>query len=163
MWRCLRSILVNFCGSETREWSIYKFKIIRMLKLILPLIILIRFWREGSLVQIGIGIIRFLFGLSYFHNFYIRRLRIILGLDYLGYIIIYLSLWIIFLIFISRQKIKKSLNFYPNFVILNSLLLLFLIMTFSSLDYLFFYISFEISLIPTLILIVGWDYQPERI
>nr|YP_010952834.1 NADH dehydrogenase subunit 4 [Tetraloides nigrifrons]WMQ53254.1 NADH dehydrogenase subunit 4 [Tetraloides nigrifrons] len=134
-----------------------------MLKLILPLIMLMSFWGEWSLVQIGIGIMSFLFSLGYFHNFYMSSLSMMFGLDYLGYIMIYLSLWIMFLIFMSSQKIKKSLNFYPSFVMMNLLLLLFLMMTFSSLDYLFFYISFEMSLIPTLILIVGWGYQPERI
>ena len=99
--------------------------------------------------------IRFLFRLTYFHNFFLRRLGHSLGVDYLGNIIIYLSLWIIFLVFISRQKVKKSYNFHSRFGVVNLLLLLFLILTFSSLDYLFFYIRFEISLIPTLILILG--------
>ena len=49
------------------------------------------------------------------------------------------------------------------FLVINLLLLLFLILTFSCLDYLIFYIRFEICLIPTLILILGWGYQPERI
>lgn len=42
-------------------------------------------------------------------------------------------------------------------------LLFFLLLTFSSSDYLLFYVRFESSLIPTLILILGWGYQPERI
>lgn len=42
-------------------------------------------------------------------------------------------------------------------------LLIFLVVTFSSVNYLLFYIRFEASLIPTLILILGWGYQPERI
>lgn len=45
----------------------------------------------------------------------------------------------------------------------NIFLLLFLVITFSACDYLLFYIRFERSLIPTLILILGWGYQPERL
>lgn len=49
------------------------------------------------------------------------------------------------------------------FILVNLVLLFRLLVTFSSLNYLLFYIIFEISLIPTLILILGWGYQPERI
>lgn len=42
-------------------------------------------------------------------------------------------------------------------------MLFFLVLTFRSINYLLFYIAFEGSLIPTLILILGWGYQPERI
>jgi NADH-ubiquinone oxidoreductase chain 4 len=38
-----------------------------------------------------------------------------------------------------------------------------LLIRFSFIRYLGFYISFEASLIPTLLLIIGWGYQPERI
>ena len=134
-----------------------------MLKMIIPIFILIRFTNEWCIMQLRIRFIRFLFRLTYFHNFFLRRLGYSLGVDYLGNIIIYLSLWIMFLVFISRQKVKKNYNFYSRFGVVNLLLLLFLILTFSTLDYLFFYIRFEISLIPTLILILGWGYQPERI
>ena len=64
---------------------------------------------------------------------------------------------------IARQKVYNEGNFASLFVIMNVFLLLSLVITFSSLDYLFFYIRFESSLIPTLILIMGWGYQPERI
>jgi len=37
------------------------------------------------------------------------------------------------------------------------------VITFSCLDYLSFYIRFEASLLPTLVLILGWGYQPERV
>jgi NADH-ubiquinone oxidoreductase chain 4 len=35
--------------------------------------------------------------------------------------------------------------------------------TFRASNIIIFYISFESSLIPTLLLIIGWGYQPERI
>lgn len=43
------------------------------------------------------------------------------------------------------------------------LLLLSLVLTFRSIDLLTFYIFFERSLIPTMVLILGWGYQPERL
>jgi NADH-ubiquinone oxidoreductase chain 4 len=42
-------------------------------------------------------------------------------------------------------------------------LLLLLILVFSSLNLIMFYLFFERRLIPTIILIFGWGYQPERI
>lgn len=42
-------------------------------------------------------------------------------------------------------------------------LMMSLFLTFSSLNLFVFYLFFEVSLIPTLILIIGWGYQPERI
>jgi NADH-ubiquinone oxidoreductase chain 4 len=38
-----------------------------------------------------------------------------------------------------------------------------LLLTFSRVRYLFFYFMFEASLIPTLLIIIGWGYQPERL
>nr|YP_010952730.1 NADH dehydrogenase subunit 4 [Tetralia rubridactyla]WMQ53150.1 NADH dehydrogenase subunit 4 [Tetralia rubridactyla] len=134
-----------------------------MLKMIIPIFMLMSFTKEWCMMQLSMSFMSFLFSLTYFHNFFLSSLGYSLGVDYLGNIMIYLSLWIMFLVFMSSQKVKKSYNFYSSFGVVNLLLLLFLMLTFSSLDYLFFYISFEMSLIPTLILILGWGYQPERI
>jgi NADH-ubiquinone oxidoreductase chain 4 len=51
----------------------------------------------------------------------------------------------------------------PLFKFLILFLLLILYLTFRSTNLLFFYIYFEASLIPTLFLILGWGYQPERV
>lgn len=134
-----------------------------MLKFIFPLLLLIKYFNKWNIVQLGLFFMRFIFGLSCFHNFYIFRLGYMLGMDYISYIIIYLRIWIISLILLARQRIKYSNNFFSIFVIVNLFLLLFLIITFSATDFLLFYIRFEMSLIPTLILILGWGYQPERI
>lgn len=63
----------------------------------------------------------------------------------------------------SSVKVLFLKNHARSFVVVNLFLLLALFFTFRSLDYLFFYISFEVSLIPTLVLILGWGYQPERL
>lgn len=134
-----------------------------MLKFLLPVLLLIKFKEDWKLVQLGLGLIRFFVGLNCFHNIYIYRLGFNLGIDYISYIIIYLRVWIMFLIVISSQRVKKLDKFPGMFIFMNLLLLVRLLLTFSSLNYLLFYIIFEMSLIPTLILILGWGYQPERI
>nr|YP_011034140.1 NADH dehydrogenase subunit 4 [Entricoplax vestita]WRI34034.1 NADH dehydrogenase subunit 4 [Entricoplax vestita] len=127
------------------------------------LLLLMKFNKNWNVIRLGLLFLSFLFGASCYHNFYMWEMGYMLGMDYISYIMIYLSLWIMSLIIMSSQKIKNFNMFYSSFLNINLLLLLALVITFSSLDYLMFYISFEMSLIPTLILILGWGYQPERI
>lgn len=134
-----------------------------MLKFILPLVILIKYRKNWRSIQLGLLFIRFIVGARSCYDFWIRDLGYILGIDYIRYIIVFLRFWIISLVIISRQKVKNLINFDSRFVVVNIMLLLALVITFSSIDYLLFYIRFEIRLIPTLILILGWGYQPERI
>jgi len=49
------------------------------------------------------------------------------------------------------------------FIFMVNTLLILLILTFTSLNFLGFYFFFEGSLIPTLLIIIGWGYQPERL
>nr|AUR43934.1 NADH dehydrogenase subunit 4 [Palaemon modestus] len=86
-----------------------------------------------------------------------------LGIDWVGYLLILLSFWILALVLGASESVKRSGTFSSVFLTVNLLLLLSLILTFSCLDYLLFYICFESSLIPTMILILGWGYQPERL
>nr|YP_010625981.1 NADH dehydrogenase subunit 4 [Parainocellia braueri]WBK02727.1 NADH dehydrogenase subunit 4 [Parainocellia braueri] len=85
------------------------------------------------------------------------------GMDILSFFLIILSLWITSLMILSSENIfylkNKSLFFMFNLLMLMWLLIL----SFLSLSLLGFYIFFESSLIPTLFLILGWGYQPERL
>jgi len=86
----------------------------------------------------------------------------IIIIDQISLPLILLTLWITSLIFIARKTtIFSSTNkhFTLNILLLNFIL----IITFLINDYLIFYIIFEFSLIPTLLLILGWGYQPERL
>nr|ATF28664.1 NADH dehydrogenase subunit 4 [Typhlocyba sp. EMHAU-15062510] len=84
------------------------------------------------------------------------------GIDYYSYGLIILSLLIISLMIISSNSIKNS--FLNNFFLLVNLVLCFsLILVFCSLNMLIMYLFFEFSLIPLLILIYTWGYQPERL
>merc|ERR1719233_238159 len=67
------------------------------------------------------------------------------------------------IIILCRSKLEIFNNNKTEFVWVLMLLLRVLILTFITSNLLIFYILFEVSLIPTLILIIGWGYQPERI
>nr|WIM00482.1 NADH dehydrogenase subunit 4 [Elymnias malelas] len=94
---------------------------------------------------------------------YFCNLSYMLGCDLMSYGLILLSIWITFLMIMASENLLKS-NFYNNFFLFNLImLLLMLYLTFSSMNLFMFYLFFEGSLIPTLMLIMGWGYQPERI
>nr|YP_009567879.1 NADH dehydrogenase subunit 4 [Sitona obsoletus]QBF03828.1 NADH dehydrogenase subunit 4 [Sitona obsoletus] len=85
------------------------------------------------------------------------------GLDLMSYSLILLSFWICSLMILASEKLYKMSNYYHLFVFINLILMISLFVSFSSLNFFIFYLFFEVSLIPTLILIIGWGYQPERI
>lgn len=96
-------------------------------------------------------------------NLYLSQISFFLGLDILSYGLILLRFWICGLIIIAREKIFKYKNKCNWFIFIIFFLLIILIFTFRSLELLLFYIFFESRLIPTLFLILGWGYQPERL
>lgn len=115
------------------------------------------------MVQNILFIISFLFIIFNYYRNYIISISYFLGCDIISYGLILLSLWICSLILIARESIKKYNN-YKNLFLLNVVfLLLFLVLTFRSINIFLFYLFFESSLIPTLFLILGWGYQPERL
>lgn len=63
----------------------------------------------------------------------------------------------------ASQSIYRSGNYYEAFTINVIFLLIFLFLTFSRISLFGFYLFFEMSLIPTMFLILGWGYQPERL
>nr|AII02388.1 NADH dehydrogenase subunit 4 [Lacosoma valva] len=83
--------------------------------------------------------------------------------DILSFGLISLSIWICILMIMASENLLK-MNFHINFFLFNIMfLLIMLYMTFSMMNLFMFYLFFEGSLIPTLMLIIGWGYQPERI
>nr|ASY98473.1 NADH dehydrogenase subunit 4 [Tarachomantis alaotrana] len=90
-------------------------------------------------------------------------LSYIFGYDYLSYGLVMLSFWICVLMVMASYSVIRY-KFYNNLFLLMILLLLFMLYcTFCSLNMISFYFFFEGSLIPTLFLIFGWGYQPERL
>ena len=134
-----------------------------MLKFVISLLFLIPLCYSWELVQVSLFLISFLFSIIISHDFLFRFIGFGVGIDYLSYVLILLRFWITSLVLFASHKVYKQNNFIFIFLLINVILLFFLLLTFSCLDYLSFYIRFEASLIPTLILILGWGYQPERI
>ena len=87
----------------------------------------------------------------------------ILRLDQISSTLIVLSLWISALIIITRTSIIKRHRTPKIFIIYVNILCLILILSFCVSNFILFYIIFESSLIPTLLLVLGWGYQPERL
>lgn len=137
-----------------------------MLKLIFFLVFLFPICFINNIywtVQILLFFVRFIFLII--NNFinYWSEISYFLGCDKLSYGLILLSLWICSLILLARESTNK-LNNYKNLFLLNIvLLLLLLVLTFRRINLFIFYLFFERSLIPTLFLILGWGYQPERL
>lgn len=133
-----------------------------MLKFFLILLMMI-FLINWGLVQNFFLVLSFLRLVICYHDFFYFNLGRGLGTDYIRFIIILLTFWIITLVIYSSQSVNKLRKFSYRFLVVNILLCVALVFTFSSIDYLLFYIRFESALIPTLILILGWGYQPERL
>nr|ALO76833.1 NADH deshydrogenase subunit 4 [Prostomis sp. PRO01] len=129
-----------------------------MLLLFVPLCFT-SFW----LVQFAWLLMAFLFMFSFSFNYMYMYISYFMGMDLMSYLLVLLSFWVCSLMIMASQKIY-FLNYSFVYFIFTVVMLMFaLYMTFSSLNLFIFYLFFEISLIPTLFLILGWGYQPERL
>nr|YP_009987474.1 NADH dehydrogenase subunit 4 [Nymphalis c-aureum]AOX13233.1 NADH dehydrogenase subunit 4 [Nymphalis c-aureum]AUM75913.1 NADH dehydrogenase subunit 4 [Nymphalis c-aureum]USO21387.1 NADH dehydrogenase subunit 4 [Nymphalis c-aureum] len=91
------------------------------------------------------------------------NLSYMMGCDMISYGLIMLSIWISGLMIMASENLFKD-KFYENYFLVNIIMLLVMLyLTFSVMNLFLFYMFFEGSLIPTLMLIIGWGYQPERI
>nr|YP_010329793.1 NADH dehydrogenase subunit 4 [Acronicta major]UNP54536.1 NADH dehydrogenase subunit 4 [Acronicta major]UNP54946.1 NADH dehydrogenase subunit 4 [Acronicta major] len=117
------------------------------------------FW----MVQMMLFMMLFMFmNLSLSLNLFCN-LSYMMSCDILSYGLILLSIWISILMIMASENLFK-MNFHVGFFLFNVIfLLIMLYLTFSVMNMFLFYLFFEGSLIPTLILIISWGYQPERI
>nr|YP_009483985.1 NADH dehydrogenase subunit 4 [Pomacea bridgesi]YP_009563675.1 NADH dehydrogenase subunit 4 [Pomacea diffusa]ART65948.1 NADH dehydrogenase subunit 4 [Pomacea bridgesi]QAX27152.1 NADH dehydrogenase subunit 4 [Pomacea diffusa] len=84
--------------------------------------------------------------------------------DNISSILISLTFWISSMMLLASQSsVKISMNSSVKFCMYVLGLNLVLITAFSMANTLMFYFMFEASLVPTLMLILGWGYQPERL
>nr|YP_010988721.1 NADH dehydrogenase subunit 4 [Anaspides eberhardi]WOR81052.1 NADH dehydrogenase subunit 4 [Anaspides eberhardi] len=134
-----------------------------MLKFIFGILMLMILVKKWWFIQHWMYIFSFCFSFLCMREFYCVSESSILSLDSLSYVLILLSFWVVSLLMGASMKICDQTNFKEFFNLVSLTLLLFLVLSFSASDYLLFYISFEASLIPTLMLILGWGYQPERV
>nr|YP_002317253.1 NADH dehydrogenase subunit 4 [Symphylella sp. YG-2006]ABQ01739.1 NADH dehydrogenase subunit 4 [Symphylella sp. YG-2006] len=84
------------------------------------------------------------------------------GLDIIGWFLIILSIWVTLLMIMASSSYFVGLGGRNYFSIMVFLLVV-LVVAFTVTDFLFFYFFFESSLIPILLMVLGWGYQPERI
>nr|YP_010564326.1 NADH dehydrogenase subunit 4 [Parapediasia teterrellus]UYX62349.1 NADH dehydrogenase subunit 4 [Parapediasia teterrellus] len=117
------------------------------------------FW----MVQMMMFLLMFLF-MNLINNMMFNcNISYLYSCDMLSYGLILLSIWICILMIMASENLYK-MNFYYNFFLFNLIILLIMLyLTFSVMNLFMFYLFFESSLIPTLMLIIGWGYQPERI
>jgi len=83
--------------------------------------------------------------------------------DAFTFLLILLSFWITTIIFIMSTYLKDRKNFFEIFSIWVLIIITLLLQSFSTSNFLIFYILFEATLIPIFLLIIGWGYQPERV
>lgn len=138
-----------------------------MLKLTLPIFILIaslftnqkpNWWSTTSAL-----IIITLFSCSYINLSSLKSISHWSLSDIISSSLITLSLLIATLMIVASSKIYHTNSNKFIFMIINLLLLAILILCFSASSIITFYVWFEASLIPTIIIIITWGYQPERI
>lgn len=101
----------------------------------------------------------FTINLIIFSPLLINKIIFIIFIDQYSFILILLTLWIFILIIIAWININFKKIYLINIIILIASL----IISFISINFFSFYIFFEIRIIPTFILIIGWGSQFERI
>nr|YP_009024200.1 NADH dehydrogenase subunit 4 [Prosadenoporus spectaculum]AGL46778.1 NADH dehydrogenase subunit 4 [Prosadenoporus spectaculum] len=95
------------------------------------------------------------YGWSSFYGFFF--------LDVSSVLLVSLSFLITYLMYLASLRIYITNFFSEYFSFFVLFLCLVLIFSFSVSNFFFFFLFFEVSLIPTLMIIVGWGYQPERL
>nr|YP_009947310.1 NADH dehydrogenase subunit 4 [Sarcophaga scopariiformis]QOH91808.1 NADH dehydrogenase subunit 4 [Sarcophaga scopariiformis] len=115
------------------------------------------------MVQSLLFLLSFIFVMMNMYSNYFMSISYFFGCDMISYGLILLSLWIVSLMLMASESVFKYNNYVNLFLINIVLLLILLVLTFSSMSLFMFYLFFESSLIPTLFLILGWGYQPERL
>nr|NP_659220.1 NADH dehydrogenase subunit 4 [Ranodon sibiricus]CAD12081.1 NADH4 [Ranodon sibiricus] len=88
-----------------------------------------------------------------------------LGLDYLSSPLLILTCWLLPMMILASQNHLKNnpINRQRTYIIMLIILQTSLIMAFAATEMIMFYITFETTLIPTLIIITRWGNQAERL
>ena len=130
-----------------------------MIKIILSFLILIPFslYLKWNVLIVCLFIYIFMYRTLRL-NYFFGRIRYSLGVDFISYSLVILRFFIIRLIILSSNKINSY-----SFILVNLSICLTLFFIFSFLNIFILYLFFELSLIPLIILILGWGYQPERL
>nr|QZR91938.1 NADH dehydrogenase subunit 4 [Filchnerella pamphagoides] len=135
-------------------------KYLFMLIFMTPLCLIGNFW---WLVHSLMFVASFFFMFGVYSYSDLNMISWFFGMDYFSFGLILLSFWICSLMITASSSVYLSSYHSSVFVFMVLFLMIMLYCSFSSLSLLSFYIFFEASLIPTLLLILGWGYQPERL
>nr|AND96689.1 NADH deshydrogenase subunit 4 [Phalops smaragdinus] len=135
-------------------------KFILMLLFMIPMSFKIKsFWLNQSVYFLMF----FLFLLNFSYSYMFKGISYFFGCDLLSFTMVLLSFWVCSLMILASESVNYKGYFNNFFMLVVLFLMFFLFVTFTSMNLFVFYLFFEMSLIPTLILIVGWGYQPERL
>nr|YP_009911327.1 NADH dehydrogenase subunit 4 [Parasciurus arizonensis]QLD21783.1 NADH dehydrogenase subunit 4 [Parasciurus arizonensis] len=143
-----------------------------MLKIIMPTILLIptMWYSNKSMIWINTSIHSFVISFIVLLSLYqVEDNNMILSLtffsDSLSTPLLMLTAWLLPLMIMASQNhlAKEPLMRKKLYILMLISLQLFLIMTFSASELILFYILFEATLIPTLIIITRWGNQAERL
>nr|QLD22498.1 NADH dehydrogenase subunit 4 [Microsciurus flaviventer] len=143
-----------------------------MLKIIMPTILLIptMWFSKKSLIWINTSTHSFIISLIVLLSLYqVEDNNMIFSLtffsDSLSTPLLILTAWLLPLMVMASQNhlAKEPLMRKKLYILMLISLQLFLIMTFSASELILFYILFEATLIPTLIIITRWGNQTERL
>nr|YP_010586469.1 NADH dehydrogenase subunit 4 [Plectrocnemia tortosa]UZZ44270.1 NADH dehydrogenase subunit 4 [Plectrocnemia tortosa] len=102
----------------------------------------------------------FFFFLNVNLGFMFFNITSVFGMDMYSYGLMLLSIWICLL------NMMVSMNFFSFnklFMLNNFILMIILLMMFSMMNLFYFYILFESSLLPIILMIIGWGNQVDRI
>lgn len=143
-----------------------------MLKIIIPTILLIPtiWFSKKPLIWVNTSIHSFIISLIVLLSLYQTEdhntiFSLTFFSDSLSTPLLILTAWLLPLIIIASQNhlAKEPLVRKKTYILILISLQLFLIMTFSASELILFYILFEATLIPTLIIITRWGNQTERL
>lgn len=138
-----------------------------MLKIIIPLIALILVTSSSYYWWITIASLFIITVIATLNLLFLHQINSSISsfssIDTLSSTLILLRILIAALMIMASSKIFTISNNHKLFSIINLTLLVILICCFSSSNVILFYIWFEASLIPTIIIIITWGYQPERL
>nr|YP_009694109.1 NADH dehydrogenase subunit 4 [Sphaeronemoura grandicauda]QEI04377.1 NADH dehydrogenase subunit 4 [Sphaeronemoura grandicauda] len=135
-------------------------KLLMSLIFVIPLCFMQNMW---WVVQSILFLLTFLFMGSVAFTSIPGNISYFMGCDVISFGLILLSFWICVLMITASESVIRANNYSGFFLLMILSLLILLYCTFSTTNLFMFYLFFESSLIPTMFLILGWGYQPERL
>nr|YP_009728667.1 NADH dehydrogenase subunit 4 [Asobara japonica]QHR84923.1 NADH dehydrogenase subunit 4 [Asobara japonica] len=135
-----------------------------MIMLILSIYFMIIFmtniWKMFILILNLFMMMFLMFKYNIYFNYYWNKIFYNLGMDKISFSLSLLTIWIMILSIMTMTLKTKNKKIFMNLMLFMTLTLL---LSFLSMNMMTFYIYFETSLIPIILIIMGWGYQIDRI